>query len=145
MRPVIWRTEDDGRRIKDYRDDKGKLRSRPQNTQYLFLPGISWGKIGSGATSFRYRGEGFGFNDAAPTLFGNNPFPLLAALNTSIYKVLLQIRGGTLNMTCGVVEELPLLGYDSVQLQETDVPEDEDGLIAHIVEKFNGGPSMAAM
>lgn len=111
--------EDDGRRIKDYRDDKGKLRSRPQNTQYLFLPGISWGKIGSGATSFRYRGEGFGFNDAAPTLFGDNPFPLLAALNTSIYKVLLQIRGGTLNMTCGVVEELPLLGYDSIQMQET--------------------------
>ena len=111
--------EDDGRRIKNYRDDKGKLRSRPQNTQYLFLPGISWGKIGSGATSFRYRSEGFGFNDAAPTLFGDNPFPLLAALNTSIYKKLLRIRGGTLNMTCGVVEELPLLGYDDEDMQKS--------------------------
>lgn len=111
--------EDDGHRIKNYRDDNGKLRSRPRNTQYLFLPGISWGKVGSGATSFRYRDEGFGFNDAAPTLFGYNLFPLLAALNTNIYKSLLQIRGATLNMTCGVVEELPLLGYDSVQLQET--------------------------
>lgn len=103
--------ENDGYRIKNYRNADGSLRSRPQNTQFLFLPGISWGKIGSGASSFRYRESGYGFNDAAPTLFGNNPFPLLAALNTSIYKKLLEIRGSTLNMTCGVIEELPLLGY----------------------------------
>lgn len=103
--------EDDGYRIKNYRNADGSLRSRPQNTQYLFLPGVSWGKIGSGASSFRYREDGYGFNDAAPTLFGDNPFPLLAALNTSIYKKLLEIRGSTLNMTCGVIEELPLLGY----------------------------------
>lgn len=104
--------ENDGYRIKNYRNEDGSLRSRPQNTQYLFKPGISWGKVGSGASSFRYRDTGFGFNDAAPTLFGDNPFPLLAALNTNIYKALLKIRGGTLNITCGVIEELPLLGYD---------------------------------
>lgn len=103
--------EDNGYRIKNYRNDDGSLRSRPQNTQFLFKQGISWGKIGSGASSFRFRNEGFGFNDAAPTLFGEDELPLLAALNTSIYKLLLQIRGGTLNMTCGVIEELPLLGY----------------------------------
>lgn len=105
MTPFVWMF------IKTYRNADGSLRSRPQNTQFLFLPGISWGKIGSGASSFRYRESGYGFNDAAPTLFGNNPFPLLAALNTSIYKKLLEIRGSTLNMTCGVIEELPLLGY----------------------------------
>lgn len=108
--------EDDGRRIKNYRNEDGTLRSRPQNTQFLFLPGISWGKIGSGSSSFRYRDSGFGFNDAAPTLFGENLLPLLAALNTNIYKLLLKIRGGTLNMTCGVIEELPILGYDSSEL-----------------------------
>lgn len=108
--------EDDGRRIKNYRNENGTLRSRPQNTQFLFLPGISWGKIGSGSSSFRYRDSGFGFNDAAPTLFGENLLPLLAALNTNIYKLLLKIRGGTLNMTCGVIEELPILGYDSSEL-----------------------------
>ena len=103
--------ENDGFRIKNYRNDDGTLRSRPQNTQYLFLPGVSWGKVGSGASSFRYRESGYGFNDAAPTVFGENLFPLLAALNTSIYRKLLEIRGSTLNMTCGVIEELPLLGY----------------------------------
>ena len=109
--------EDDGRRIKNYRNEDGSLRSRPQNTQYLFKAGISWGKIGSGASSFRFRDAGYGFNDAAPTLFGENPFPLLAALNTNIYKLLLKIRGGTLNMTCGVIEELPILGYDTKELE----------------------------
>lgn len=103
--------ENDGYRIKNYRNNDGTLRSRPQNTQYLFLPGVSWGKVGSGVSSFRYRKAGYGFNDAAPTVFGENLFPLLAALNTSIYKKLLDIRGCTLNMTCGVIEELPLLGY----------------------------------
>lgn len=103
--------ENDGYRIKNYRNEDGSLRSRPQNIQFLFKPGISWGKIGSGASSFRYREEGYGFNDAAPTLFGEDLFPLLAALNTNIYKYLLRIRGGTLNMTCGVIEELPILGY----------------------------------
>lgn len=110
--------ENDGQRIKNYRNADGSLRSRPQNTQYLYLPGISWGKIGSGASSFRYRMAGFGFNDAAPTLFGENLFPLLAALNTTIYKKLLEIRGSTLNMTCGVIVELPTLGYDDSDLQK---------------------------
>ena len=109
--------ENDGQRIKNYRNDDGSLRSRPQNTQYLFLPGVSWGKIGSGASSFRYRDAGFGFNDAAPTLFGQNLYPLLAALNTNIYKKLLEIRGSTLNMTCGVIVELPALGYSDEIVQ----------------------------
>ncbi|HCL4192052.1 TPA: hypothetical protein N2C63_006354, partial [Pseudomonas aeruginosa] len=43
--------EDDGYRIKNYRNEDGSLRSRPQNTQYLFLEGVSWGKIGSGMPS----------------------------------------------------------------------------------------------
>jgi len=108
--------ENDGFRIKNFRDENGKLRSRPQNTQYLFKPGISWGKVGTGASSFRFRDSGFAFNDAAPTLFGDNVYPLLAALNTRIYKRLNEIRGGTMNMTCGVIEELPILGYDSDEM-----------------------------
>lgn len=110
--------EDNGRRIRNYRNSDGTLRSRPQNTKFLFKSGVSWGKIGSGASSFRYREKGYGFNDAAPTLFGENIYPLLAALNTSIYKKLLEIRGSTINMTCGVVEELPILGYKNEETVE---------------------------
>lgn len=105
--------ENDGYRIKNYRNNDGSLRSRPQNIGYLFKSGISWGKVGSGDTSFRWRPDGFGFNDAAPTLFGSNVYELLGVLNSKVFKMLLQIRGLTLNVTCGVIEELPLIGYET--------------------------------
>lgn len=112
--------EDGGKRIKNYRNPDGSLKSRPQNIQYLYKEGISWGKVGSGSTSFRYRPKNLGFNDATPTLFGDiDLYPLLAALNSKIYSKLLEIRGETLNMTCGVIEELPLLGYDNKFSKDT--------------------------
>ena len=103
--------ENDGYRIKNYRNPDGSLRSRPQNIQYLYKDGVSWGKVGQGASSFRYRSAGFGFNDAAPTLFGDDWKPLIASLNSKIFKELLKIQVETLNVTTGLVENLPLLGY----------------------------------
>ena len=105
--------EDDGYRIKNYKNEDGSQRSRPQNIQFQFKPAISWGKVGTGATSFRYR-EGIGaFNDAAPSLFGEKLRLLLAVLNSKLLVNLLKIRGDTINVTCGVIEELPLLGLNS--------------------------------
>ena len=101
--------EDDGIRIKNYRNPDGSLRSRPQNTQYLFQEGVTWGKVGSGTLSFRWRPSGYGFNDAAPTLFGRNVFDQLGPLNSVVTRLLLTIRGGTLNTTVGVIQELPNL------------------------------------
>ena len=40
---VNW--ENDGYEIKNFYDEKGKLRSRPQNTEYYFKESISWGLI----------------------------------------------------------------------------------------------------
>ncbi|MGB8453166.1 MAG: BREX-1 system adenine-specific DNA-methyltransferase PglX [Anaerocolumna sp.] len=104
--------EDDGYRIRNYRNEDGSLRSRPQNLQYLFRDAITWGKVGTGTTTFRYRPTGYAFNDAAPSAFGNDLFPLLASLNSKLFDRLLKIRGETMNVTCGVVGELPLLGYE---------------------------------
>lgn len=112
--------EDDGYRIKNYRDEEtGKLKSRPQNTAYLFKPGVSWGKVGSGTPSFRLRDEGFGFNDAAPTLFGDNLEFIEGYLNSSLLRELLKIQGDTLNLTTGVVLGLPL---PSIQHSSEVVP-----------------------
>ena len=101
--------QNDGYRIKNYRDkETGKLKSRPQNTDYLFKPGVSWGKVGSGEPSFRYREPGFGFNDAAPTLFGDDLTAILAYLNTSIAREFIRVQGETLNLTTGIISSLPL-------------------------------------
>lgn len=104
--------ENDGEEIKNYRTSEGKLKSRPQNIQYLYREGISWGKVGSGASSFRFRYPNLGFNDAAPTIFGDNLFVTLASLNSKVTQSALEIKGGTLNVTSGVVESLPLLGFN---------------------------------
>ena len=103
--------EDDGYRIRNYRYPDGRLRSRPQNLNYLYLPGVSWGKVGSGDPSFRLRDSGFGFNDAAPTLFGDHLLWVCGMLNSSVLAELLHIQGDTLNLTTGVIGGLPLPDY----------------------------------
>lgn len=65
----VMNWKDDGSEIRNYRNPDGSLKSRPQNTQFLFLEAISWGKVTSGSTSFRYRPEGWAFNDGAPSIF----------------------------------------------------------------------------
>ena len=105
--------EDDGRRIKNYRNSDGSLRSRPQNLRYLFKEAVAWGLIGSGVTSFRWRPEGYGFVSAAPSLFGNNVFGTINQMNSKVVRELLKVRGSTLNVTSGVVSELPFLELEA--------------------------------
>ncbi|MGG5802454.1 BREX-1 system adenine-specific DNA-methyltransferase PglX [Bacillus mycoides] len=106
--------EDNGRRIKNYRNPDGSLKSRPQNTQYLFREGVTWGKVGFGKPSFRWRPNGYGFNDAAPTIFGEESIYLLGQLNSNLFESLLKIQGETLNITTGVVKNLPNLITDRI-------------------------------
>lgn len=123
--------EDDGHRIKNYRTPDGKLRSRPQNVQYLYLEGVSWGMVGSGITSFRWRPEGYGFNNAAPTLFGKDVKYTLGTLNSKVFRYLLSIKGATLNMTTGMIEGMPLL--KGLSHQQSNIKEHTD--IAILLEK----------
>ena len=111
--------ENDGERIKNYRNLDGSLRSRPQNLAFLFQPGVSWGLVGSGFTSFRWRPDGFGFTSASPTVFGEGAFGTLAQLNSNLMRFLLQVRGGTMNVTSGVVGELPNLSINQSVLDTT--------------------------
>ncbi|MGP5564530.1 BREX-1 system adenine-specific DNA-methyltransferase PglX [Vreelandella alkaliphila] len=115
--------EDDGFRIKNYRNEDGSLRSRPQNTKYLFQGGVTWAKVSAGAHAFRWRPEGYGFNDAAPTLFGKDAFYTIAQLNSVIMKPLLAATGNTINISTGTLGSLPLLDqvFRSPELQSNSL------------------------
>lgn len=102
--------ERDGYAIKNHKNPDGSLKSRPQNTQYFFKEAVSWGKVGSGMTSFRYRDSSGGFTDAAPSIFGENVKSILGLLNSKVFTRLLEIQGGTLNVTLGMVGGLPVVG-----------------------------------
>lgn len=112
--------EDDGYRIKNYRNPDGSLRSRPQNLNYLFKEAVAWGLVGSGITSFRWRPEGYGFVSAAPSLFGSNVFKTINQMNSKIVRELLKVRGATLNVTSGVVSELPFLKLEKDFSEKAD-------------------------
>lgn len=64
---VNW--ERDGFEIRHFIDEKGKLRSRPQNTQYYFHRCISWSLISSGRVAFRYKPYGHIFDVSGMSCF----------------------------------------------------------------------------
>ena len=105
----VMNWEDDGYAIKNHRNPDGSLKSRPQNTQFFFKEAISWNKVGSGITSFRWRDETSAFNDAAPSIFGEDLQVAHAMLCSKLFTYLLSLQGGTLNVTTGIIKGLPAL------------------------------------
>ena len=73
---INW--ENDGLEIRNYRDENGKLKSRPQNLNYNFKQSITWSKITSGSFSARICHGGFLFDDASAICFSDNYDILLA-------------------------------------------------------------------
>lgn len=108
----VMNWEHDGFAIRNHRNPDGSLKSRPQNTQYFFKEAVSWNKVGSGTTSFRWRDSSFAFNDAAPSIFGKNVKSTIALLCSKLFKHLLSLQGGTLNVTTGIIKSLPLLQHE---------------------------------
>lgn len=107
---VNW--ESDGYEIKNFKNDKGKLLSRPQNLNYYFKSSISWGLIASIGTSFRYYPQGFIYDVAGMSLFTetiNDSLYILGSLNTKLFAQLIKIINPTINMQCGDVARTPYL------------------------------------
>ena len=82
---VNW--ENDGFEIKHFTDDNGKLRSRPQNTDYYFKPSISWGLISG--PFFRIFPQGFIYDIQGMSYFPNGNieiFDLLSWMNSVVFR-----------------------------------------------------------
>ncbi len=80
---VNW--EKDGQEIKNHRSPNGKLKSRPQNLNFSFLPGITYNIVSSKGFSGRLSGRGFMMSDTGPTIFdAPNDYALLALLNSKV-------------------------------------------------------------
>jgi len=106
---INW--ENDGYEIKNFKDKKGKLRSRPQNLDYNFKEAISWSLITSGKFSARYYPNSFLFNVAGNSCFPekNNLNYLLGLLNTNIVQGFTDIINPTLNTNVGDVANIPII------------------------------------
>ncbi len=106
---VNW--ENNGFEIKNFKDDNGKLRSRPQNLDYMFKESISWSMVTSGMFSARYYPDSFSANVAGISCFPNKKYMryILALLNTSLVEYVTKLINPTLNSNAGDIEKIPVI------------------------------------
>ncbi len=107
---VDW--ENDGERIKSFKDESGKLRSRPQNTRFYFKEGVTWNKLGSYGFSGRFKPRGFVFDDTSRSTFPKNrnaSLKILAVLNSVVGKELLVSLNPSMSFTNWDLGRIPVL------------------------------------
>lgn len=109
---VVVNWKNDGFEIRNFKDENGKLRSRPQNTDYFFKPGVTWTKLSSSNFAARLREPGFIFDDTGRSAFPNNisEIPLLLAhMCSSAVNTALKILNPSMSVTSGDIGNLPFV------------------------------------
>lgn len=113
---VNW--ENDGYEIKEFKDEKGKQKSRPQNIGQYFKEVISWNMITLSGLYFRYFPKGFIFSNASNSFpCHGNILGALGFLNSKFTPNLLELLSPGTNMSNGVLAKFPnmVVGDSSFQ------------------------------
>jgi hypothetical protein len=106
---INW--ENNGAEIKNFKDSKGKLRSRPQNLDFNFKKAISWSLVTIGQFSARYYDDNFMFNVAGISCFPSEDkiHYLLGILNTNICEYFSKMINPTVNSNVGDIANIPII------------------------------------
>lgn len=106
---VNW--ENNGFEICNFKDEKGKLRSRPQNVSYYFHEGISWNDTtATGKIAFRYQTKEYIPNASGPCVYANNNlWYLFGLLNSKVSQVLLEILAPNMKFEVGQMGLVPVI------------------------------------
>lgn len=105
-----------GFEICNFTNASGKLKSRPQNLDCFFIPGITWTAITTGDISLRYSPRGFISNAKGPEFFPDESIRniLLGICNSSGAQALLTMLAPTLDYSQGPVGSLPIPNFSSL-------------------------------
>ena len=105
---VNW--EKDGYGIRHFYDEKGKLRSRPQNMDTYFKESITWSKISSGIVAFRYKPYGHVYDVAGTSIFAEHDMLmyLQGFCNSCIAMAIAKILSPTINYEVGHIANFPI-------------------------------------
>lgn len=106
---VNW--ENDGAEIKNFKDENGELRSRPQNEKHYFKEGITWSRISPSKFGVRYSPKGFIFDVAGSSVFPKKEdiYYITAFMCSKLAFEFLKIQNPTLNFQVGNIKNLPLI------------------------------------
>ena len=105
--------ENDGEELKNFKDENGKLRSRPQGLQYSFKDGITWSTSAGDKPSFRYSDNRFLFESSGSKFFlkdtENNLDVFCAYFNSYVVKSFINMLSPGLGVSEGAIKSLPFI------------------------------------
>ena len=108
---VVVNWQNDGEAIQKYIRN-GRQASRPQNMEFYFREGITWGTISSAKLSMRYSSRGSISEHAGSMIYLDKSNPLfaivIAAMNSSAVEKLLAFLSPSLRFTEGPVGQVPI-------------------------------------
>lgn len=95
----------------------GKLASRPQNTDYYFREGLTYGSVSTSGFTARFMDQGHAFDQASNSIFPSecNAHFLLAYLNSVFSSWVLSLNP-TVNILKDDLERIPICSVDSDKL-----------------------------
>jgi len=105
---VNW--QNDGYEIRNFIDEKGKLRSRPQNLEYFFKPAITWTSLTITTFNCRSVGPGYVFDAKGPILSPkrqNDSSLVIGLLNSVVGNYYLNALAPTMDYNQGPVSNVP--------------------------------------
>jgi len=96
--------------LRNLRDDRGKIKSRPQNTKYYFKKGLTWSSISSSKLSMReMKNSIFGGGGSALFTCKEKYNLVFAMLNSRVSLEILKILNPTMNFLVGDIKRIPFL------------------------------------
>jgi len=107
---VNW--DKDGYEIKNFKDDKGKVRSRAQNEQYYFKKGITYSATSSKGVSFRILEENHIFDVKGSSIFSkttdDSDYVISAILNSRLADYIINCLNSTVETQVGDIKRIPI-------------------------------------
>lgn len=106
---VDW--ENNGARIKNFCDENGKQKSRPQNEQFYFTEGITYCSTGSKGASYRLLSEDHLFDSGGSSIFCRNvvdTYYVLGLLNSRLSSYIVDCLNPTVNTQVGDIGRIPI-------------------------------------
>ncbi len=115
---VNW--ENNGYEICNYRDETGKLKSRPQNLQFMLREGITYTNISISSFGARYSPEGYIYDAAGSGIFcSTKDIPYVLAFLTSVVAATItKITSPTLSFEVGQIGSLPFIHVPSSEIDK---------------------------
>jgi hypothetical protein len=113
---VDWQSN--GERIRNFTNESGKLKSRPQNTQYYFRRGFTWNKLSTSNFAVRLQECGWIYDDTSRCGYPNveKDFDrLFAFLCSSVSPFFLGLLNPSMSFTSGDLGRLPIIDLGELE------------------------------